>query len=147
MESMRSRELLLDELGAIPSKYDQLKEIEGDFTNQQDNYDTRTRLNIRDSDGTLILLPAIPIPSNIKDGTLLTIREVANQKRPYLVLDISANAEENALKLKEWLEENNISTLNIAGPRESNSNGIYNNCYQFLSEALLMPVERIICKL
>ena len=37
------------------------------------NPDERTRLNIDDSDGTLIIVPSMPIPASIVDGTRLTI--------------------------------------------------------------------------
>src|SRR5688500_6234546 len=77
----------LDETGIIPTKYDQLKEIVGNFTNIQENYQARTQLNIRDSDGTLIMLPRLPIYSDFKDvGTLFTMRELAIQNKPFLAL-------------------------------------------------------------
>jgi hypothetical protein len=108
----------------IPFKYN-LQE-----TNSSD-YSERTKLNIRDSDGTLIFLPRDKI---ISDGTLLTIDEVKKRNKLYLIIDNFE--EEQLLKVKQWLESNAIKILNIAGPRESQCAGIYTQCYDFLSKVL-----------
>jgi hypothetical protein len=62
----------LDETGKIPEKYSNIKEISGEFENDQQNYNARTRKNIEDSDATLVIAPEIPLLKEIKDGTLLT---------------------------------------------------------------------------
>lgn len=129
----------LDELGVIPSNYDKLIEISGEFESDKQNYDTRTKLNIRDSDGTLIIVPSMPLPLKIKDGTLLTISEVSSQKKPFLLLDLSSSEDDNISSVVEWVKMNDIRILNIAGPRESNSNGIYQKSFLFLSNM----VERL----
>ena len=49
----------LDENGTIPSKYKNLEELNGTFSNDKENYDTRTKKNIQNSDGTLIILPSL----------------------------------------------------------------------------------------
>ncbi|MFJ1268173.1 putative molybdenum carrier protein [Legionella lytica] len=115
----------IDELGIIPNKYGQLVEHQIDISTDKENYDARTKLNIRDSDGTLIILPTLPLPEKIKDGTLLTIKSVASQKKPYLIINLSFS-----------IEENKIHILNIAGPRESSCEGIYEASYAFLSKLL-----------
>jgi ribosomal protein L7Ae-like RNA K-turn-binding protein len=115
----------IDELGVIPEHYDTLIEVEGVFTSDKENYDTRTKYNIRDSDGTLIIVPEIPLPDKIKDGTVLTVQEVQRQSKPHLLISISASPEENRQAIISWINSNNIKILNIAGPRESNSVGIY----------------------
>lgn len=56
----------LSEVGKIPDKY-LLKETESS------DYSERTKLNIHDSDGTLIFVPSTPI--KVTDGTLLTIQK------------------------------------------------------------------------
>ena len=86
--------------------------------------DERTQLNIRDSDGTLIIVPDIPLPEKIKDGTRLTIINSEQQEKPNLIVSLSQR--EAALEhICEWINRENIYTLNIAGPRESSSPGIY----------------------
>lgn len=93
-----------------------------------EDYSERTRLNIRDSDGTLILVPKIPI--SITDGTLLTIEEVKKIQKPFLIIDLSENDPPRD-KINDWVNENHIKTLNIAGPRESQSPGINQLCTTF----------------
>lgn len=100
--------------GVIPFKY-QLQET------NTDQYSERTELNIINSDATLILVPEIPI--NVTDGTILTIEKVKERNKPYLVVNI---LDKSALdNIHDWIIKNNIEILNIAGPRESQSLGIY----------------------
>ena len=71
----------LAELGqTIPEKY-LLQET------KTSDYSERTKLNIQDSDGTLILVPELPL--TIKDGTLLTIKQVEEKNKPHLIFDLS----------------------------------------------------------
>lgn len=126
----------IDELGIIPEKYSSLKEISGDFKNEKENYDTRTKFNIRDSDGTLIIVPRIPLSKKIKDGTILTIKEVKNKKKPFLVIDLSESIRINSEYIINWINENNINILNIAGPRESTCPGIYQSSMSLLRATL-----------
>lgn len=127
----------INENGKIPEKYSGLTEIPGMFKSEQDNYNARTKYNIRDSDGTLILAPKIPLPLHIKDGTLLTIQEVKRQNKPYLILDLSESKEKNAEKIANWTEKNCINILNVAGPRESSSPGIYESSLHFLRDVVM----------
>jgi hypothetical protein len=87
------------------------------------NPDERTKLNIRDSDGTLIIVPSWPLLEKIKDGTLLTIAEAQRLKKPYLIFSLT-DKEHNSNIIKKWVQDYYIEVLNIAGPRESNSPGI-----------------------
>ncbi|WP_019216466.1 YpsA SLOG family protein, partial [Legionella tunisiensis] len=79
----------LDENGTIPKKYQYLKELEENYLNDKENFDARTKKNIQDSDGTLILVPSLPLPETIKDGTLLTIEIVNSSKKPSFLVDLS----------------------------------------------------------
>jgi hypothetical protein len=126
----------IDELGIIPEEYCALKEISGEFKNEKENYNTRTKHNIRDSDGTLILVPKIPIPLTIKDGTLLTIQEAQDKKKPYLVIDLSEPQQKNVKFIIIWAKEHNLKILNIAGPRELSCPGIYQLSLEFLENTL-----------
>lgn len=105
----------------IPEFYDLIETVESDVS-------IRTKLNIRDSSGTLILIPKWP--NEIKDGTILTIDEAKIQKKPYYIVNLSA--ENNYHDIYSWIKENKISILNIAGPRESSSKGIYDKTFKFL---------------
>lgn len=122
----------IDELGNIPDKY-HLTEVQGDFLSDKDNYAARTRQNILDSDATLILVPSIPLPQAINDGTLLTIDELKILKKSYLMIDLSHS---NIHFLINWLLKNEISILNIAGPREASFSGIYQLSVVFLNRLM-----------
>ncbi|MEJ2094283.1 MAG: putative molybdenum carrier protein [Gammaproteobacteria bacterium] len=96
--------------GQIPSHYRLTETRETDYV-------TRTRLNVRDSDGTLILSLG-----ETSGGTLKTFEIATELGRPLLLVDLNkplANSE-----FHDWLSTNQIKVLNIAGPRESKYSGI-----------------------
>ncbi|MFZ2955677.1 MAG: putative molybdenum carrier protein [Candidatus Ozemobacteraceae bacterium] len=98
----------LSEAGPIPLHYP-LTET----TTRQ--YAARTRMNVRDSDMTLIFTwgPAT-------GGTALTIRFATALFRPVLVLDLKKFSVKAAAKqLVQWLVERSPTILNVAGPRAS----------------------------
>jgi hypothetical protein len=99
-------------------------------------YSERTKLNIRDSDGTLILTPETL--DKITDGTILTIREVKEKNKPCLIISLTQIQDFNFKDILSWIKENHIKILNIAGPRESQSPGIYNMAYKFIESLLIL---------
>ena len=129
----------LDERGFnVLNKYQTLKEASTPIP------DERTKLNIRDSDGTLIIVPCWPLSEKIKDGTRLTITDAKQQKKPYLIVSLTAKLDLNHIIL-QWIVKNNIKILNIAGPRESNAPGIYKETCELFRElfADLKPRPRL----
>jgi len=100
----------LAEDGRIPSKYRLQETFSPDYT-------VRTRLNIRDSDGTLILYR-----EPLEGGTALTWHKTLELEKPVLLVELGFPPVVEAFLL--WLRENSIHTLNIAGPRESQRPGI-----------------------
>jgi predicted Rossmann fold nucleotide-binding protein DprA/Smf involved in DNA uptake len=96
--------------GAIPRRYP-LKEcsIAGNAE--------RTRLNVRDSDATLILTRGEP-----EGGTLLTIEWASRLSKPTLVVDLAQPTDPGGIA--DWLEGGRTRVLNVAGPRESTVPGI-----------------------
>ena len=70
-------------------------------------------LNVRDSQGTLILTKSTPT-----GGTALTIKKAVELDKSYLVVDLDKDC--NLEIVKKWLVDSCIDTLNVAGPRESN---------------------------
>lgn len=109
--------------GRIPDKYP-LRETD------TGNYKERTRLNIRDSDGTLILCPE----DEMDAGTKLTHQFCHQMKKPLFVAD---PADETQIPhVIKWLTRDNIHIVNIAGPRESNLKGIYDASVLFLDKLL-----------
>ena len=86
--------------------------------------DERTRLNVDHSDGTLIIVPQIPLPPSIVDGTKLTIDYAMQQKKPHLIIILS-DKHDAVDRIADWVEQHHISVLNIGGPRESSCPGIH----------------------
>ncbi len=95
--------------GAIPAKYP-LQE------SPTTNYAERTALNVKDSDGTLILTRG-----PLRGGSALTKTFVERYQRPCLVVDLHHAIEQ---QVHDWLTANSIRVLNVAGPRESSQPGI-----------------------
>jgi len=110
--------------GKIPWKY-QLLELD------HGGYRQRTRRNVEDSDGTLIINSG-----DLDGGTLATQVFAQRLNKPHLVvqLDHGVSAEVVALVL-EWVYRHKIKTLNIAGPRETKRLGIYRLTRELLAEA------------
>jgi hypothetical protein len=94
-----------------------------------DGYPQRTEWNVRDSDGTLILHTGAP-----DRGTALTIALAQRRGRPCLEIDLTEGSP--AERVREWVETNGIDVLNVAGPRESSTPGIYAAATRFLREVL-----------
>lgn len=112
--------------GMIPAKYPlrETKSVE---------YSERTRLNVRDSDATLILLLEQPPVG----GTALTIEAARKAGKPHRIVDLR---DIHALPATAaWIRENDINVLNVAGPRESEMPGIYEKARAFI-EALLKSI-------
>ncbi len=89
----------------------------------------RTEWNIRDSQGTLILHAG-----EVTGGTHLTLELVRQYREPVLVLDLTRGPAPGQVRL--WVANQEIHILNIAGPRESESPGIYASALAFLTDAL-----------
>lgn len=98
---------------------------------QSRNYAVRTEQNVVDSDGTLILYFA-----RMSSGTFLTRKMAEKHERPLWVIDLNRIFEDTAERLREWLKNNQIKVLNVAGPRESTNPGISQLADAFLRELL-----------
>jgi len=79
------------------------------------SYAQRTEWNVRDSDGTVIF----SIAQEIFGGSKLTAELARRYKKPCLHLSHKVDGEKAAKKLRQFLEENKIHILNVAGPRAS----------------------------
>lgn len=131
----------LSEDGSIPNHYE-LVEMASDL------YADRTRQNILDSDGTLVLYQ-----DRLQGGTLLTCKFAEQTGKPCLKLRLARSTPSSARKLlaskakvvRTWLDENQIRTLNIAGPRGSKDPEIYARASEFLrlvfSEPSKLPLD------
>ena len=94
--------------GVIPARYP-LQCIE------QGGYRQRTRRNVIDSDGTLIVYR-----SRLSGGTRLTLEFCVEQQKPFELIDAAGvSAQRAADLLGDFIGKNTIRVLNVAGPRES----------------------------
>jgi hypothetical protein len=88
----------------------------------------RTRLNVQDSDATLI------IADGTSAGTALTEALARELARPHLVVRLE---DPRALTVtRTWLAALAPVTLNIAGPRESEAPGVYDRACRLLRATL-----------
>jgi hypothetical protein len=100
--------------GSISERY-ALQELTGA------DYRQRTKQNVIDSDGTLIVNLG-----ELDGGTLLTFRFAEKTNKPCWVIQADGKEYINqSAQLNDWLHEHRIVTLNVAGPRESKRPGIY----------------------
>lgn len=91
------------------------------------NYRMRNAMNVQHSDGTLIITRGAP-----SGGTRLTIDNCRVRNKPWFVVNV-----QHKLKVQEfadWVREQNIRILNVAGPRESKQSGIGKETKQTLGE-------------
>lgn len=100
-------------------------------------YRVRTRQNVRDSDATLILNLG-----PLEGGTALTAGFASEHDRPCMLVDLDG-AEDIAYVLN-WLEKNNISVLNVAGPRASKRPDMYKISYEFM-RMLIQAATKTAC--
>lgn len=94
------------------------------------SYPARTRMNVRDSDATLILYRR-PMGT----GTALTMRIADEMQKPLLTVCLDDG--DPGRVILAWLQEHQPGVLNVAGPRESNQPGIAAEVRQIL--ATVMP--------
>ena len=91
-------------------------------------YEKRTKKNVESADGTLIIINEQPL----SDGTSLTMKICEKLQKPFLIID-SSRAGPDKKAFWDWVASNNISVLNVAGPRESSAKGIYGQSKTLLS--------------
>ena len=89
----------------------------------------RTEWNVRDSDGTALLVTAAA-----SAGTELTAQIARRLGRPVYAWHLDAPPDPDAFR--RWLRVHKIRTLNVAGPRESESPGVYASACAWLRTAL-----------
>ncbi len=89
------------------------------------DYAQRTAWNVRDSDATLIITTGLPT-----GGTAYTIEVAESLDKPLLVVNPAENGARD--RVADWIRVNAITTLNVAGPRESSTPGIYEQARSLL---------------
>lgn len=93
-------------------------------------YSVRTRRNITDSNGTIILHL-----DKIDAGSILTKRLCKELQKQLWIQDLNFQIDNK--EFINWLEHNRIRILNFAGPRESFSPGIYIIAKRFMENSFI----------
>lgn len=91
-------------------------------------YSERTSWNVRDSDGTLVLMEGEPF-----GGTEFTIEEARRLGRPMLVVDPT---KKDVTHVRAWIARHHIRKLNVAGPRDDASGQVYAAAFAFVRKLL-----------
>ena len=99
--------------GEVASKYSKLSEM------KTGGYPKRTEQNVNDSDGTVIFTYG-----KLSSGSALTKKCAKKLNKPCLHVDLDAVKEPLPLIIN-FLKQNNIEILNVAGRSESKAPGIY----------------------
>lgn len=109
--------------GRVPDQYP-LVEMD------TDDYKVRTEKNVVESDATLIIKQGWKTP-----GTSYTISTAQKHGKPCRVIDIKDGCD--YISMADWLRNNRVVTLNVAGPRESTRPGIYARARDIMHNILI----------
>ena len=111
--------------GVIPEQYP-LRET------KSLDYPSRTEKNVEDSDATLIITKGKPT-----GGTAYTIEVAQEKEKPYLIIDLEEDTEDEAVKMiLSWVKREDIQIMNVAGPRASKVPGIYECAKSIIAEVI-----------
>lgn len=108
-------------------------------------YIERTRLNVRDSDATLVITRGA-----LTRGSAQTVEYAAAARKPYLHVDLTQRVPVARphlgkvihgdppwhLEIYWWLRDGGYRVLNVAGTRETGAPGIYHQTWSLLISAL-----------
>jgi len=109
--------------GPLPDRYN-LRETESA------GYRQRPKLNVLDSDATLIINTG-----TLDGGTALTLKLCQAAGKPHLVCQLDSG--DVAISLAtQWLEEIRPVVLNVAGPREEKRPSVYEQTFAALCALL-----------
>ncbi len=97
------------------------------------NYKQRTVRNVRDSDGNVIFTLA----EKLTGGSKATARAAQEAGKPCLHLSPKSICKEAARLLRQFVQDNSIKVLNVAGPRASKEPEVGAFVIATLTEALL----------
>ena len=113
------------EKGTLDKKYTCFKE------STSGKYEVRTKQNIEDAHGTLILTKGVPT-----GGTLLTIKYAERINKPHLIINPYLDRQVIVKMILRFIVNNGTIILNVAGPRESKIPGIYEQSKSVMLDVL-----------
>jgi hypothetical protein len=112
--------------GRLPDHY-QLQEM------PSGDYSKRTKQNILDSDGTLIVSHGF-----LTGGSALTEFLAEEHNKPCLHIDLSLlSMQEAAWIIHKWIQSLKLKVLNVAGPRAGKDSKIYEATMELLEQTFL----------
>jgi len=121
----------LTEKGPLSSKYD-LKEMPAT------GYASRTEQNVIDSNGTLIVSHG-----ELTEGSDYTRKMALKHQRPWLHVNLNKTpAFKAATLIRAWIMENTIEILNVAGPRESKDDRIYQDVLKIIESTYYLELMK-----
>jgi hypothetical protein len=97
------------------------------------DYDVRTEKNVLDSDATLI----VAREKKLSGGTAFAKTCAEGHGRPLLVVCPRDGMSKSVATLSKFLKRNDVRTLNVAGPRESQAPGIGKFVMELLEAVLV----------
>lgn len=112
--------------GPIPLRYP-LRATVGEIPSE------RTTLNVIDSDATLLITSGAASP-----GSDVTRAVARGLERPVYTWHVTSPADVGSFR--RWLQVYHVATLNVAGPRESESPGVYAAARDLLRTLLAGPL-------
>jgi hypothetical protein len=90
--------------------------------------------NVINSDGTVIFTHGA-----LTGGSLLTRKKAVQHGRPVLHLDLAELTNEEAMHaLVDFIEQNDIEVLNVAGSRGSKDPGLYDKVFKIVYSVFVM---------
>ena len=111
--------------GEIPQQYPLQETLDT-------SYDERTRLNVRDSDATLIIYEG-----KLKGGTSLTYHFAKDKGKPVFLFKVAPFLIDEILEQAvHFIKINQVEILNIAGPRASQWAEAYDSCFTITSKLI-----------
>ena len=112
--------------GTVPAPYPNLCET------HDDDYETRTRWNVRDADATLIFSHG-----PLTGGSQFTAQVASAMGKPFRHVDLAAVSVAEAVKIiRVWLAGLEGETLNVAGTRASGDPAIYEKTREIMTRLL-----------
>lgn len=100
------------------------------------SYSKRTERNVIDSDGTLIVSHG-----RLTGGSAYTGKMANKHSKPLLHINLKiTKAFDASMVIYNWVHENRIKILNVAGPRASKDPKIYKQVKVILEEVVLLEV-------
>jgi hypothetical protein len=112
--------------GVIPAHYSNLRETD------TDDYESRTRLNVREADATLILSHG-----PLTGGSQLTESVARTLGKPFLHVNLTPLSIADAVDtIRVWLSDLGGEMLNVAGPRASNDPLIYDKTREIVTRLI-----------